>query len=77
LLAGASCVLCSVLPVWDDTQEEFSGALYRLQLNGKKPLAVGEALMAARRKMAREYTNPLVWAPTTLWGNPWASLASP
>ena len=36
---------------------------------------VGDALLAARRSLAKEHPdNPLVWATTVLWGNPFVTL---
>ena len=40
------------------------------------PLPLGEALLQTRRDMADEHhDNPLVWATTVRWGNPWVRLA--
>ncbi len=73
LVAGASCVLSSAHPLWDDAAAEFSARLYhRLLFDGR---TVADALLTARREMAREwFDNPLVWATTVLWGNPYVTL---
>ncbi len=75
LLAGASCVLSSVHALWDDMAAEFSTRLYAKLLRARNPLPLGEALLAIRRAMAKaHHANPLIWATTVLWGNPWARL---
>ena len=61
LLAGASCVLSSVHPVFDRYAAELSNKLYSNALDRKNPLPLGVALLQARREMAKEYLdNPLV-----------------
>jgi hypothetical protein len=75
LLAGASCVLSSVHPVFDRYAAEFSDRLYAKVLHPQHPLPLGAALLETRQELAAEYAdNPLVWATTVLWGNPWAWL---
>jgi hypothetical protein len=75
LLAGASCVLSSVHPLFDKYAAAFSDTLYAKVLDPRQPLALGAALLETRQEMAAEYAdNPLVWATTVLWGNPWARL---
>ena len=76
LLARASCVLSSVHALWDDTAAEFNALFYSRVLDAKNPLPLGDALLETRREMAEKHReNPLVWAMTVLWGNPWARLA--
>jgi tetratricopeptide (TPR) repeat protein len=76
LLAGASCVLSSVHALWDDTAKEFSERLYGKALDAKNPFTLSDALLQTRREMAAaHHDNPLIWATTVLWGNPWARLA--
>jgi hypothetical protein len=73
LLAGASCVLSSVHPLWDQPAAEFSDHLYERVLSQGE--AMGPALLATRQEMDRRYHgNPLVWATTVFWGNPWVRL---
>jgi tetratricopeptide (TPR) repeat protein len=73
LVAGASCVLSSAHPLWDDAAAEFSARLYHRLLFDRQTVA--EALMTARREMAQAWSgNPLVWATTAVWGNPWVTL---
>lgn len=75
LLAGAACVLSSAHPLFDCYAAEFSDKLYAKALDHQTPLPLGAALLQARQEMAQEYAdNPLVWAMTVLWGNPWARL---
>ena len=73
LQAGASCVLASAHPLWDAPARHFSSVLYALLLDRRE--TVGDALLAARRALAKEHPdNPLVWATTVLWGNPFVTL---
>jgi hypothetical protein len=75
LVAGASCVLSSVHPMFDRFAAELSDKLYAKALDREHPLTLGATLLQARQEMAREYAdNPLVWAMTVLWGNPWVRL---
>lgn len=77
LLAGASCVLSSVHPLFDRYAAAFSDKLYAKALDRQHPLPLGAALLQTRQEMAREYAgNPLVWAMTVLWGNPWVQLGT-
>jgi hypothetical protein len=72
LFAGASCVLASAHPLWDDAAAQFSEHLYERLLEGQP---VGSALLETRRALAgTSEDNPLLWATTVLWGNPWATL---
>jgi tetratricopeptide (TPR) repeat protein len=72
LAAGASCILSSVHPLWDDTAAQFSEELYRRIFGGDE---IGAALMATRNAIARQIPeSPLSWASTVLWGNPWTKL---
>jgi CHAT domain-containing protein len=75
LIAGASCVLSSVHALWDDSAKEFSERLYGKALHPDQPLCLSAALLQTRREMAANDDNPLLWATTVLWGNPWARLA--
>jgi hypothetical protein len=60
LLAGASCVLSSVHPLWDDSAAEFSELLYHHALLKDQPLSLGAALVETRREMARRHReNPV------------------
>jgi hypothetical protein len=73
LVAGASCVLSSVNPLFDRYAAQFSEKLYANVLDRRQ--RVGAALLETRQEMAQEYAdNPLVWAMTVLWGNPWVGL---
>lgn len=75
LRAGASCVLSSVHPLWDDEAAKFSMRFYEKVLNVSNPVKIGQALLETRREVAREHLeNPLIWGTTVLWGNPWACL---
>jgi CHAT domain-containing protein len=75
LLAGASCVLSSVHALFDDTAAEFSARLYNKTLREQNPMSLGEALFQTQREMAMKYhDNPIVWATTVVWGNPWVQL---
>lgn len=71
LLAGASCVLSSVHPMFDALAGQFSWRLYGKLLQSKRAATVGRALMETRNTMASDYNdNPLAWAMLVLWGNP-------
>ena len=87
LAAGASAVLSSVHPLWDAPAGEFSVHFYHgllhprpadhlpTDLNQARAETVAEALLRTRRAMAAAHDgDPLIWATTVLWGNPWAVL---
>ena len=66
-------MLASAHPLWDTPARQFSRVLYEGMLDRRE--TVGDALLAARRTLAKEHPdNPLVWATTVLWGNPFVTL---
>jgi hypothetical protein len=69
LECGASAVLASFHPLYEQSAAAFSAELYDSLLNAGTTLGV--ALLHARRKIHRDYgANPLLWATCELWGNP-------
>ena len=72
--AGASAVLASEHALYDAHAAFFGEALHGAMLDSGNPLAVGDALLAARRATQLAYGNPVHWATTVLWGNPSARL---
>ncbi len=65
---GAGAVLASFHPLYDKQAMSFSNSLYDAMIEGQ---ALGDALMAVRRKMHAEYGGtPVYWATSVLWGNP-------
>jgi hypothetical protein len=75
LRSGASCVIASAHPLWDDAAADFSLAFYKKAL--KTTIDVGSCVLAARRVIAQSHgSNPLIWGTLVLWGNPWVVLAN-
>jgi len=79
LLAGASTVVSSAYPLYDKPAADFSKYFYDALLPREAftiaPCNVGRALLQARQKIHKEYGgNPVLWATTEVWGNPWACL---
>jgi Tfp pilus assembly protein PilF len=73
LVAGASCVLSSAHVLWDDAAAVYAARLYDRLLGGHE--AVGAAVLAVRGELAESSGgNALSWAPTVVWGDPWATL---
>jgi tetratricopeptide (TPR) repeat protein len=76
MLAGASCCLSSVYPIFDEPSREFTCRLYDKLLNEDHPATFGEALLQTRQEMAKAYGgNPLAWGLQIFWGNPFVRLA--
>ena len=72
--SGASVVLASYHPLYDESAKAFSCRLYDLMIQER--ISLGEALLDARRWMHREnYGIPLFWATSVVWGNPSVCLA--
>ena len=71
---GASVVLASYHPLYDEPAKAFSCRLYDLMVNTKMPL--GEALLQTRQWIHTEFHGiPLFWATSVVWGNPDVRLA--
>jgi hypothetical protein len=64
LYAGASSVLSSTLPLFDEEDAEFCRMLYDKAL--QPDITLADALLETRNGCE----TPVVWAQTTLWGNP-------
>jgi tetratricopeptide (TPR) repeat protein len=81
LFAGASAVLSSAHLLRDKTASDFSRHFYEALFAGTSMPGnrtdVGSAVLTARRRIHSAYgQNPLLWATTVLWGNPWVQLPS-
>jgi hypothetical protein len=76
LKAGASCLLTSNYPLWDDAATRFSLQFYSHVLSTSPARDLGAALMQTRRDIFTEFGgNLLVWASLVPWGNPWVRLS--
>lgn len=73
--AGASACLVSNRVVFDDFAAVMAEHLLHALVEERR--TTGEALLAARRKIAEECANPLAWAFPILFGNPRAALPGP
>jgi hypothetical protein len=71
LAAGASAVLSSSVPLYDEPAADFSRTFYRALLDPRQPRTLGEALMHTRREIHDKFKDqPGHWASSVLWGNP-------
>jgi hypothetical protein len=75
LVAGASCALSAVHPLFDEPAAYFAQIQYELMLNPKDALPAGEAVLKARQEAHRKFDgNVLCWALHVLHGNPFTTL---
>jgi tetratricopeptide (TPR) repeat protein len=73
MAVGASCCLVSNRIIFGRASALLCEELYG-QLTGSEGVAIGAALLAARRRTAVTYPNPIFWVAPVLYGNPYVRI---